>query len=538
MSPHSIIPNILIEQHTDIMRKQLLTLVLIASTSLLGFSQSPYLDSLYQAYHSQPDETRYKTLYKYCFMLIQHDAKKGKELMDLGKIAMSKSNLPQKKQAYYNGLFCEVEAMIAQNENDYAESLHALQKCLDFAEQCEEKDKNNLQGIAYWGRGIHYGQQGLYDKSNAELLKAKPAFIKAEQPGKHGDVLAMLAQNYHQLEQYDSTIIYINKAMKLIDNKLDITNQYYYNFFKANAFNAMGEPDSTIALLGGTYLNQAKAVNPILYAHLALALSDAYIEKKAIPQAKQFLNNAQPIVKETNDRQLIHNLLVTTMEFEKVAENHKAAFDALNELKIFEDSMYQKNMADKFMELQSKYETQSKDFEITSLKNKNSYQQNMMWMGGIFFTTLLGLLYFWFKNLDEKRKAIHEKNNQQIRLAFKYNSPEIKEEIVDDFLKRISQHIQDNLDNQDFSVDDLVQYSGMNRNAMNKKLKSMTNKTAVKLIREIRLEKAKSLLMKNGKNVSEIAFEVGFKDPNYFSVCFREQFGVPPSDILKKSLNH
>ena len=66
----------------------------------------------------------------------------------------------------------------------------------------------------------------------------------------------------------------------------------------------------------------------------------------------------------------------------------------------------------------------------------------------------------------------------------------------------------------------------------------MTNKTAVKLIREIRLEKAKSLLMKNGKNVSEIAFEVGFKDPNYFSVCFKEQFGIPPSDVLKKTINH
>ena len=144
------------------MRNLLLTLLLALSYCLSVSSQSPYLDSLYQAYHSQPDETRYKSLYKYCYSLINYDAKKAKELIEMGKTAMSKTELPKTKQAYINGLFMEVEAMMAQNENDYTASLNAFQKCLDFAEQCEEKDKHNLQGIAYWGRGIHYGRQGLY----------------------------------------------------------------------------------------------------------------------------------------------------------------------------------------------------------------------------------------------------------------------------------------------------------------------------------------------------------------------------------------
>ena len=287
-------------------------------------------------------------------------------------------------------------------------------------------------------------------------------------------------------------------------------------------------------MLGGDYLDQAKAVVPVLYAHLALALSDAYIEKKAFPQARQFINQAKPIVEEANNHQLQHNLLTTSLKFEKATENHKGAFNALNDLKLFEDSLHQKNTDAKFMELQTKYETQTKDFEIAALKNKNSYQQNMMWMGGIFFSALLGLLFFWFKNREEKRKAIHDKNNQQIKFAIQNDPPEIE----DDFLKNITQFINDNLDNQDLTVDDLVRHAGMNRHSLNKKLKAMTNKTAVKLIREIRLQKAKSLLMKNGKNVSEIAFEVGFKDPNYFSVCFREQFGVPPSEVLKKAINH
>jgi len=102
-------------------------------------------------------------------------------------------------------------------------------------------------------------------------------------------------------------------------------------------------------------------------------------------------------------------------------------------------------------------------------------------------------------------------------------------------LKNITQCIQENLTNENFTVEDLVQHSKMTRNAMNKKLKSLTNQTAVGLIREIRLEKAHSLLLKNDKNVSEIAFEVGFNNPNYFSSCFREKFGYPPSEVLKIS---
>lgn len=516
------------------MRKQLLTLVLIASTYLLGYSQSSYLDSLRQAYDTESDETRFKTLYKYCFALMQMDSTKTKELLSNGKIALSRSKLPSSKKAFHLGLFAEVSAMIAINSENPSQSLEMLQQCLNYAEQSEGKDKHLLRGIAYWGKAVQYGQQGLYKKSTAELLKAKPEFVAADQPGKVGDVFAQIAQNHHQMEQYDSTIFYIDQALGLIDPKIDISNQYYYNFFKANAFNALEQYDSTIALLSIEHLAEAQSIMPILYAHLAMSLADAYSQKKKIPQARKLLGMAKPIVDNADELQLRHNYLNSSLEFEKVVGNHKAAYDALEALKIFEDSLHKYNMDEKFMELQSKYETETKDLRIMALESKNSNQKNMMFMGGIFFSTLLGFLFFWFKNLEEKRKAVHEKNNQQIRYAFQYDEPEVK----DDFLKKITQHIQDNLSNQNFSVDDLVQHSGMKRNAMNKKLKSMTNKTAVKLIREIRLEKAKSLLMENGKNVSEIAFEVGFKDPNYFSVCFKEQFGVPPSDVLKKVVNH
>jgi len=60
---------------------------------------------------------------------------------------------------------------------------------------------------------------------------------------------------------------------------------------------------------------------------------------------------------------------------------------------------------------------------------------------------------------------------------------------------------------------------------VNRKLKTLTGKTPSRFIRSILLQKAKELLQTTSLNVSEIAYQVGFDDPNYFSRCFSEEFG-------------
>jgi transcriptional regulator GlxA family with amidase domain len=62
-------------------------------------------------------------------------------------------------------------------------------------------------------------------------------------------------------------------------------------------------------------------------------------------------------------------------------------------------------------------------------------------------------------------------------------------------------------------------------------VKALTGISPVELLREMRLQRGYTLLLTTTKSVSEIAFEVGFNTPSYFSNCFKKQFGKYPTDL-------
>jgi len=111
----------------------------------------------------------------------------------------------------------------------------------------------------------------------------------------------------------------------------------------------------------------------------------------------------------------------------------------------------------------------------------------------------------------------------------------------DQFLTIINQIIEDNIDNENFSVEDLAQKAGLSRSMLHRKLKKLTGKSASDHITELRLTHAKNLLENDVATVSEIAFRVGFSDPSYFNKVFKKHFNVSPGKVRKNlatSLNH
>jgi len=104
-------------------------------------------------------------------------------------------------------------------------------------------------------------------------------------------------------------------------------------------------------------------------------------------------------------------------------------------------------------------------------------------------------------------------------------------------LNSIIDVIKKNLDNPDFSVEDLSREVGISRVHMNRKLKESINISPSKLIKSMRLKQAAYLLVNNEVNVSEVAYRVGFSSPSYFSNAFREYYGMTPKDFTNKYQN-
>lgn len=97
------------------------------------------------------------------------------------------------------------------------------------------------------------------------------------------------------------------------------------------------------------------------------------------------------------------------------------------------------------------------------------------------------------------------------------------------FVKRLDSIVYSRLGEQDLSVDKVAGLLHLGRTIFYKKVRRTTGYTPNEYIRVIRLRKAAELLKEGEKNVSEAAYAVGFDNPYYFSKCFKEQFGMPPS---------
>jgi AraC-like DNA-binding protein len=89
------------------------------------------------------------------------------------------------------------------------------------------------------------------------------------------------------------------------------------------------------------------------------------------------------------------------------------------------------------------------------------------------------------------------------------------------------------MDDTDLSINDLCRAVKLSHAHLYRKLKALTNQTPVQLIRYIRLQKAKGLLENSEMNISEIAYAVGFTDPNYFSRIYHKEMGITPSETRK-----
>lgn len=101
------------------------------------------------------------------------------------------------------------------------------------------------------------------------------------------------------------------------------------------------------------------------------------------------------------------------------------------------------------------------------------------------------------------------------------------------FLNTIKKIVLSNIDNENFSVEELARESGLSRSMLNRKLQKLTGTSPKEYITGIRLEKARELLGNELATVSEVAYQVGFKDPSYFIKVFKKHYNLSPGNAKK-----
>ncbi len=138
------------------------------------------------------------------------------------------------------------------------------------------------------------------------------------------------------------------------------------------------------------------------------------------------------------------------------------------------------------------------------------------------------------ENLFRNRKILQDKFSQDINLSTKSMAKSTIDRVFLENAQRIcEEHIMDS----EFSVTLFASEMGMSRTLFFRKIKTITGQTPNDFVQTIRLKKAADILINDpSKNVSEIAYSIGFNSPRYFSQCFRNHFGVIPSKFVKSEI--
>lgn len=111
------------------------------------------------------------------------------------------------------------------------------------------------------------------------------------------------------------------------------------------------------------------------------------------------------------------------------------------------------------------------------------------------------------------------------------NEESVKEPL---FIVRFKDVVEARLSDSDLSVDDLASAMNLSRVQLYRKVKAISGSSPVELLRTARLNRGYQLLLTTGKNISEVAYDVGFTAPSYFTKCFKDEFGISPSDLQTK----
>ncbi|MEP0305240.1 MAG: DNA-binding response regulator, partial [Maribacter dokdonensis] len=138
------------------------------------------------------------------------------------------------------------------------------------------------------------------------------------------------------------------------------------------------------------------------------------------------------------------------------------------------------------------------------------------------------LLKSYINRLIESRQQFLENNiNDKNKITLLDNTSNLDKT----FMQKVLDYVNENLGEPDLNVEHLADDMSLSRSQLYRKIKAITGMTANELIRKIRLKKAKQMIESGSDSISEVGFKVGFSSASYFSKCFKNEFGILPTEL-------
>lgn len=184
-----------------------------------------------------------------------------------------------------------------------------------------------------------------------------------------------------------------------------------------------------------------------------------------------------------------------------------------------------KAQSDQMLDYQNHINTQKKELDQLNAGYRSVRSGLILMFLLVIVLLAAAVLTFIANSKIRKRNAELEVMASQRMEAFtKPNAEDLFKDMLYDIMER-------SYDKSDFTVESMSETLGMSRVHLYRKINEIYGIAPTELLRTYRLRKAAAMLRRGGYTISEVAYSVGFSTPGYFSKCFREMFGVNPSDF-------
>ncbi len=170
---------------------------------------------------------------------------------------------------------------------------------------------------------------------------------------------------------------------------------------------------------------------------------------------------------------------------------------------------------------------------MLTARNKESEQIEGLEVGANDYITKpfsIPILKMRVNNLLESRRNYRDRMMRQWKKGG-VNEGAAPDSFEDPLVNRAIELVRRHLDDSAFGVEELAQAMNLNGRTLQRKLKALTDQTPREFIRSIRMREADLLLRTEELSISEVAFQVGYREPTHFSRSFKQVFGISPSQL-------